>query len=31
MVAGFALTREEYHLDNGNVLRNPGGATPNRR
>jgi catecholate siderophore receptor len=29
MVAGLALTREEYDLVNGNALRNPNGATPN--
>jgi len=29
MVAGLAFTRETYELDNGNVLRNANGATPN--
>jgi catecholate siderophore receptor len=29
LVAGFAISHETYDLDTGNVLRNPGGATPN--
>jgi catecholate siderophore receptor len=29
LVAGFSIGVEDYHLDNGNSLRNPGGATPN--
>lgn len=29
IVAGLAFTAEDYNLDGGNVLRNPGGATPN--
>jgi catecholate siderophore receptor len=29
LVAGFAVTHESYDLDSGNVLRNPGGTTPN--
>jgi catecholate siderophore receptor len=29
MVAGLALTHEEYDLVNGNLLRNANGATPN--
>ncbi|HYD43883.1 MAG TPA: TonB-dependent siderophore receptor [Phenylobacterium sp.] len=29
IVAGLAFTSEDYNLDTGNVLRNPGGATPN--
>jgi catecholate siderophore receptor len=29
MVAGAVFTHETYHLDTGNVLRNPNGATPN--
>lgn len=29
MVAGFLISNETYHLDSGNSLRNPLGATPN--
>ena len=29
LVAGFSIGSEDYHLDSGNSLRNPGGATPN--
>ena len=29
VVAGFVISQEDYHLDNGNSLRNPLGATPN--
>lgn len=29
MVAGLVFSSETYHLDSGNVLRNPLGATPN--
>ena len=29
LVAGFSISSEDYHLDSGNSLRNPGGATPN--
>jgi catecholate siderophore receptor len=29
LVGGFSLMAEDYHLDTGNSLRNPGGATPN--
>ena len=29
LVAGAVFSNETYHLDNGNVLRNPLGATPN--
>ncbi len=29
LVAGFSISHETYKLDSGNVLRNPGGATPN--
>jgi catecholate siderophore receptor len=29
LVTGFSLTSESYDLDNGNSLRNTGGATPN--
>jgi catecholate siderophore receptor len=29
LVAGFSISAERYHRDNGNVLRNPLGATPN--
>lgn len=29
MVVGFSFSSEDYHLENGNVLRNAGGATPN--
>ncbi len=29
LVAGFSVSAENYHRDNGNVLRNPLGATPN--
>jgi len=28
-VVGMVFTHETFHLDTGNVLRNPGGATPN--
>ena len=29
MVIGFSFASEDYHLEYGNVLRNPDGATPN--
>lgn len=29
LVTGFSISNESYHRDNGNVLRNPLGATPN--
>jgi catecholate siderophore receptor len=29
LVTGFSISNETYHRDNGNVLRNPLGATPN--
>jgi catecholate siderophore receptor len=29
LVAGFVISQEDYHLDSGNSLRNPLGATPN--
>ncbi len=29
LVAGFSIGSEDYHLDTGSSLRNPGGATPN--
>ncbi len=29
LVSGFSISRETYHRNNGNVLRNPLGATPN--
>lgn len=29
LVLGFSFSREDFHLDTGNVLRNPGGALPN--
>jgi catecholate siderophore receptor len=29
LVTGFSLSHETYHRDNGNALRNPGGALPN--
>lgn len=29
VVAGLAFVSEDYNLDSGNVLRNPGGITPN--
>jgi catecholate siderophore receptor len=29
MVIGFSFSSEDYHLENGNILRNPNGATPN--
>jgi catecholate siderophore receptor len=29
LVAGFSIGDEDYHLDTGNSLRNPGGALPN--
>jgi catecholate siderophore receptor len=29
LVTGFSFSSESYHRDNGNVLRNPLGATPN--
>jgi catecholate siderophore receptor len=29
LVTGFSLSRETYHRDNGNILRNPLGAAPN--
>lgn len=29
LVTGFSVSRESYHRDNGNALRNPLGATPN--
>jgi catecholate siderophore receptor len=29
LVTGFSISSESYHRDNGNVLRNPLGATPN--
>lgn len=29
LVVGASFMTEDYHLDNGNSLRNPGGATPN--
>jgi catecholate siderophore receptor len=29
LVTGFSVSRESYHRDNGNILRNPLGATPN--
>lgn len=29
LVTGFSFSQEDYHRDNGNVLRNPLGATPN--
>lgn len=29
LVAGFSLSSETYHRDNGNLLRNPLGAAPN--
>jgi catecholate siderophore receptor len=29
LVTGFSFSAEDYHRDNGNVLRNPLGATPN--
>jgi catecholate siderophore receptor len=29
LVLGGSFSKEDYHLDSGNSLRNPGGATPN--
>jgi catecholate siderophore receptor len=29
LVTGFSISRESYHRDNGNILRNPLGVTPN--
>ncbi|BCW87286.1 putative TonB-dependent receptor BfrD [Alphaproteobacteria bacterium SO-S41] len=29
LVFGFSIADEDYHLETGNVLRNPNGATPN--
>jgi catecholate siderophore receptor len=29
LVTGFSLSKETYYRENGNGLRNPGGATPN--
>ncbi|WP_347302637.1 TonB-dependent receptor [Croceibacterium sp. TMG7-5b_MA50] len=29
LTLGVAYTTEDYHMDSGNSLRNPGGATPN--
>lgn len=29
LVFGFSFSAEDYHLETGNVQRNPGGATPN--